>query len=70
MCKQRRAHAEDRTRVAGEALAGLEADCRKLQAQVRDVEARRKKDQETRAEVEDSATFRLKKHVRARSVGQ
>lgn len=36
---------------------------------VRDVEARRKKDQETRAEVEGSATLRLKKHVRARSVG-
>lgn len=34
------------------------------------MEVRRKKDQETRAEVEDSAAVRLKKHVRARSVGR
>ena len=41
-----------------------------LGVKVRDAEARRKKDQEMRAQVEDEAASRLKKHVRARSVAK
>ncbi|CAB1121433.1 unnamed protein product [Ectocarpus sp. CCAP 1310/34] len=61
--KLHRAQAEERARAAGDALSGLEAKCRELQAQVRDVEAQRAKDRENWASLEGESETKLRKHT-------
>ncbi|CAM9350410.1 unnamed protein product [Ectocarpus sp. 6 AP-2014] len=61
--KLHRAQAEERAQAAGDALSGLEAKCRELKAQVRDVEAQRAKDRENWAMLDGESETKLKKHT-------
>ncbi|CAM9304011.1 unnamed protein product [Ectocarpus sp. 4 AP-2014] len=61
--KLHHAQAEERARAAGDALSGLEAKCRELQAQVRDVEAQRGKERDKWAMLEGESETKLKKHT-------